>query len=67
MEKGILINYMARPSVHGQMATVIGGSSRITRRKDMEYSSGLMERDTRGNTRKRRVTDMEYTHGQMEQ
>jgi hypothetical protein len=66
-ENGILINYMARPSVHGQMATAIGGSGRITRWKDMEHSSGLMERDKRGNSRRRSFTGMEYTHGQVEQ
>jgi hypothetical protein len=55
LENGILINYMARPSVHGQMATVIGGSGRITNMKDLEHKSGVMERDTRGNSR--RVTD----------
>ena len=46
-----MVIYMARPRVHGQMATVIGGSTRIARRKDMEHSSGRVERDTRGNTR----------------
>ncbi len=35
--------------------------------KDMEHSSMLVDRDTRGNTRRGRVTGMEYTHGQMEQ
>ena len=66
MENGISINYMARPSVHFQMAAVIGGTIRITTRKDMEHTSGLMERDTMGNGRRVRVTGMEYTHGQME-
>ncbi len=60
-------NYMARPSVHIQMATVIGGTIRIATRKDMEHTSGLMETDTRGNSRRGRVTGMEYTHGQMEE
>jgi hypothetical protein len=58
---------MARPSVHIQMATVIGGSARITNRKDMEHSSGLINRDTRGNSRRGRVTGMEYAHGQLDQ
>ena len=62
-----MIIYMARPSVHFQMAPVIGGSTRITTRKDMEHTSMLVERDTRGNTRRGRCTGMEYTHGQMEQ
>ena len=62
-----MIIYMARPSVHIQLATVIGGRTRITKRKDMEYISGLMDRDTRGNTRRESNTGMEYTHGQMEQ
>ena len=58
---------MARPSVHIQMATVIGGSGRIKNRKDMGNTCGLMEGDTRGNSRRGRVTGMEYTHGQKEQ
>ena len=49
------------------MATVIWGSRRITTGKDMEHSSGLMDRDTRGNTRRVTVTDMEYANTQMEQ
>jgi hypothetical protein len=57
---------MARPSVHGQMATVIGGSGRITRGKDMEQTSGLMEGDTRGNSRRVSNTGMEYTHCQVD-
>ncbi len=43
------------------MATVIGGTIRITSGKDMEHSSGLMERDTRGKIRRGRVKGMEYT------
>ena len=62
-----MINYMALLGVHIQMATVFGGSIRITREKDMEQPSGLMERDTRGNGRRVRGTGMEYTHGQVEQ
>ena len=58
---------MALLGVHIQMAAVIGGRIRISTRKDMEHSSGLMERDTRGNGSRRRVTGMEYTDGQMEQ
>ena len=58
---------MVRPSVHIHLATVIGGTIRITRGKDMEHSSGLIERDTRGNTRRKRVTGTEYTHGQVGQ
>ena len=60
-ENGILINYMARPSLHIQMAAVIGGSLRITSRKDMEHTGGLLERDTRGNGTRVRNTGMEYT------
>ncbi len=66
LENGILEIYMARPSVHIQMATVIGGTLRIATRKDMEQASGLVGRDTRGNTRRGRDTGMEYTHGQVE-
>ncbi len=62
-----MINYMALLGVHIQLVTVIGGRRRITRRKDMEHTSGLMERDTRGNTSRVRVTGMEYTDGQVEQ
>ncbi len=62
-----MINYMALLGVHIQMATVIGGSRRITTRKDMEHSSGLMDRDTRGNGSRVSVTGMEYSDGQMEQ
>ncbi len=58
---------MALLGFHFQVATVIGGSIRITRGKDMEHSSGLMEGYTRGNTSRVRVTGMEYTDGQMEQ
>ena len=61
-----MINYMARPSVHFQMAAVIGGSVRIARSKDMEQVSGRMDRDTRGNTRRVRVKGMEYTNTQVE-
>ncbi len=62
-----MINYMARPSVHIHMAGVIWGTIRITTRKDMGHTCGLMERDTRGNSRRTRVMGMEYTHGQVEQ
>ena len=62
-----MINYMALLGVHFQMVTVIGGRRRITTRKDMEHSSGLMDRDTRGNSSRVRVTGMEYTDGQVEQ
>ena len=57
---------MALLGLHIQMVTVIGGSIRITTGKDMEHSSGLMERDTRDNGSRVRVTGMEYTDGQME-
>jgi hypothetical protein len=43
LENGISINYMARPSVHDHLAKVIGGSTRITTRKDMEQARQLME------------------------
>ena len=54
-----MVIYMVRPSVHIQMATVIGGTIRITRRKDMGHTSMLVDRDTRGNTRRGRNTGME--------
>ncbi len=49
------------------MATVIGGTIRTTKRKDLEYSSQLMEGDTRGNSRRVRCTGMEYTYFPEEQ
>ena len=55
---------MARPSVHIHLATVIGGSTRITTGKDMEHSIMLVDRDTRGNTRRLTVTSMEYADTQ---
>jgi hypothetical protein len=67
LENGIFDVFMVRPSVHIHLATVIGGRTRITNRKDMEHSSGLMDRDTRGNGRRGRVTGTEYAHGQMGQ
>jgi hypothetical protein len=48
------------------MATVIGGNSKITRKKDMEQMSILVEADTSGNTCRVSDTGMEYTDGQME-
>ena len=62
-----MINYMALLGVQFQLVTVIGGNIRKARRMDMEHSSGLMDRDTRGNTSRVRNTGMEYTDGQMEQ
>jgi hypothetical protein len=62
-----LINYMALLGVHIQVATVIGGRIRMARRKDMEHTGGLLERDTRGNGSRIRFTGMEYTDGQMEE
>ena len=58
---------MALLGVHIQVATVIRGSLRMARRKDMEQSSGMMDRDTRGNSSRVSVTGTEYTYGQMEQ
>ena len=61
-----MINYMALLGVHFQLVTVIGGSRRMAKGKDMEQPSGLMERDTRGNTSRIRSTGTEYTDGQKE-
>ena len=63
----ILINVMAVESRNLQVVAVIGGNSRITRRKDLEHLSGLMERDTSGSTCRISDTGMEYTDGQMEE
>ncbi len=57
---------MALLGVHIQLVTVIGGSTRITKRKDMEQASGRVDRDTRGNSSRVSVTGMEYTDGQMD-
>jgi hypothetical protein len=56
----IKIYYMGLPRLHLQK-TLIGGNSRIIRRKDMEQKSGLMERDTLGSTCRATCTGMEYT------
>ena len=54
------INYMDAQRFNIQMATVIGGRTRIIRRKDMEYMSGQMETDTSGNGCRVTCTAMEY-------
>jgi hypothetical protein len=50
MQNGILINVMDAERGNSQVVTVIGGNSRMVRRKDMEQERGLMETDTSGNT-----------------
>jgi hypothetical protein len=55
------INYMDAQSFNIHRDTVIGGNSRIIRHKDMEYLTGLMERDTSGNGCRISNTAMEYT------
>ncbi len=62
-----MINYMALLGIHFQEAAVIGGSLRMAITKDMEHTSGLMERDTRANTSSVIFTGMEYADGEMEQ
>ena len=57
----MLINYMDAQSFNIQVATVIGGNTRIIRTKDMEYLSMLMERDTSGNGCRVSNTAMEYS------
>jgi hypothetical protein len=52
---------MAAASFTSQMATVIGGNSRMAREKDMEQKSGLMETDTSGNSCRVSNMAMEYT------
>ncbi len=49
-----------------QVATGIGGNTRMVRRKDMEHLSGLMEKDTLGSGCRMSHTGMDYTHGQVE-
>ena len=51
--------------MNGQMVASIGGNSRITRGKDMEHKSGLMETDTLGNVCRVTCTGTEYKDGQM--
>jgi hypothetical protein len=63
----IFINYMAVESWNMQMVTVIGGNSRMAKRKDMEHLRRLMERDTSGSGCRISDTGMEYTDGQMEE
>ncbi len=65
-ESGVRINYMVLPRLHMKMVTLIGGNSRMVTRKDMEYLSMLMERDTLGSRCKIADTGMEYTDGLME-
>ena len=62
----ISINYMALPRLHMQVVTLIGGNSRIIKRKDMEQKSGLVETDTLGSTCRMSNTAMEYSDGQVE-
>ena len=49
------------------MVTVIGGNTRMARRKDMEHMSGQVEADTSGSTCRVSITGMEYTDGKMEE
>ncbi len=49
MENGILIKDMAAKRGKTQMVIVLGGNSRIVRRKDMEYGRVLVETNTSGN------------------
>ena len=62
----MLMNYMDAQRFDIQVAKVIGGNTRITREKDMEYMSLVMERDTSGNSCRISYTDMEYTDITME-
>jgi hypothetical protein len=66
LQSGTTINYMAAARFTIQVATVIGGNSRMARRKDMEQVRLLMETNTSGNSCRVSNTGMEYTDGQME-
>ncbi len=57
---------MALARLHMQMVTLIGGNTRMIRRKDMEHMSGLVEVDTLGSGCRVSNTAMEYSDGQME-
>ncbi len=65
-ESGISIYYMALPRLHLMMATLIGGNTRMVKRKVMQHMSILMERDTLGNTYRISVMGMEYSDGQVD-
>jgi hypothetical protein len=67
LENGSTINYIIPARFTTQVATVIGGNGRITRGKDMEQVSLLMETDTSGNGCRMTCTAMEYSDGQMEE
>jgi hypothetical protein len=67
LENGSTINYINAARLTSQVATVIGGNSRITREKDMEHMSMLMETDTSGSGCRISNTAMEYSDGQMEE
>jgi hypothetical protein len=58
---------MAAARVTTQMEAVIGENTNMTRDKDMEHSSMVVEADTLGNRRRMSNTAMEYTDGQMEE
>jgi hypothetical protein len=60
-ESFMLVNYMDAQRFNIQMATVIGGNTRIITTKDMEQMSMLMERDTSGNGCSVSNTAMEFT------
>ena len=65
-ENGILINYMAVLSHRIQINRAIGETIRMISEMDMEYLSGLMDRNISGNTTIMSETGMEYTRGQLE-
>jgi hypothetical protein len=62
----ILVNVMVVESWNLQMVAVIGGNSRMARRKDMEHLSGLLEIDTSGSGCRVTCMGMEYADAQME-
>ncbi len=57
---------MVLPRLHLKVVALIGGNSRMVRRKDMEHLSGLMEGDTLGSGCRVSCTGMEYKDGQVE-
>jgi hypothetical protein len=67
MVNGILIKDMGAERWNGQMVKVIGGISRMIRRKDMHHGRGLMDTYTTVNTWMMSSTGMEHTVGLMEQ
>jgi hypothetical protein len=62
----IRMNYMALARLQNKMVTLIGGNTRMTKKRVMEHLSILLERDTLGSGCRVTCTGMEYSDGQVE-